>query len=335
MLPALKEIIERLFTRALIKLIFTTETFALGINMPAKSVVFEELRKFYGYSFDFLTTRDFYQMAGRSGRRGMDKIGYVYSRINPNRLPQDILRKIIYSSPEKVKSQFNATYAVLLNLYRQMGEELLQIYPKSFHYFQTNHKQRAKAVDSLKNKIYFLKAFRYIDEKGLTVKGKFASKVYGYELPLTELFVDGFFENASIEEIACVLSAITFEPRKGYEFSPDLPETLNTIRKQTRKLSKRIRKMEMRFKLDLASPKFHYHLVPSVLEWINGAPFEKLPNLNDVDEGEIVRNFRMIIQLARELIKTEGISGIFKNKLSTLLGSLKRDVVDAEKQLTS
>ena len=252
-----------------------------------------------------------------------------------NRLPLDVLRRIIYSPPEKVRSQFNATYAVLLNLYRQMGEGLLQIYPKSFHYFQTNQKQRAKAVDSLKNKLQLLKTMNYIDEKGLTARGLFASKIYGYELPLTELFVEGFFESAQMEDIACVLSAITFEPRKGYEFSPLLPDSLNTIRKRTRKLSKRITKMEMRFRLDLISPKFHYHLAPSVIEWIQGTPFEKLPSLSDVDEGEIVRNFRMIIQLARELVQTEGISGSVKAKLSTLLSTLKRDVVDAERQLTS
>ncbi|MBU1007101.1 MAG: DEAD/DEAH box helicase, partial [Candidatus Omnitrophica bacterium] len=69
MLPTLKEVIERLFTSKLIKVIFTTETFALGINMPARTVVFDELRKFYGNSFATLKTRDFYQMAGRAGRR--------------------------------------------------------------------------------------------------------------------------------------------------------------------------------------------------------------------------------------------------------------------------
>jgi superfamily II RNA helicase len=70
MLPTLKEVIERLFTSRLLKLIFTTETFALGINMPARTVIFDELEKFYGTGFKTLTTRDFFQMAGRAGRRG-------------------------------------------------------------------------------------------------------------------------------------------------------------------------------------------------------------------------------------------------------------------------
>ncbi|MBU4311435.1 MAG: DEAD/DEAH box helicase, partial [Candidatus Omnitrophica bacterium] len=61
MLPTLKEVVERLFTSRLIKIIFTTETFALGINMPARTVIFDELRKFYGKYFATLKTRDFYQ----------------------------------------------------------------------------------------------------------------------------------------------------------------------------------------------------------------------------------------------------------------------------------
>ena len=73
LLPTLKEVIERLFTSGLIKLIFTTETFALGINMPARAVVFDSLSKFYARHYHYLKTRDFYQMAGRSGRRGIDK----------------------------------------------------------------------------------------------------------------------------------------------------------------------------------------------------------------------------------------------------------------------
>ncbi|MBN1521994.1 MAG: DEAD/DEAH box helicase [Candidatus Aureabacteria bacterium] len=333
MLPSLKEVIERLFTSGLIRLIFTTETFALGINMPAKSVVFEELRKFYGHAFDYLTTRDFYQMAGRSGRRGMDKKGTVYSRVNPRRLPLHVLKRIITSFPEKVESQFNAAYAVLLNLYSQMRDELLQIYPKSFHYFQTSPKERNKALTAIKNKISFLKSMGYIDEKGLTSKGKFASQIYGYEIPLSELFVEGFFENSSIEEIASVLSAVTYEPRKGYEFSPEVPAPVVPIRKATRKLSKKIFKMEMRFHLAPSSPRFHYHLSPSLIQWIEGAPFDELSSLQNVDEGEVVRNFRMVIQLARELQNTPGCSGSFYHKMSSLLKKMKRDVVDAENQL--
>ncbi|MFH0790366.1 MAG: DEAD/DEAH box helicase, partial [Candidatus Omnitrophota bacterium] len=99
MLPTLKEVIERLFTSKLLKVIFTTETFALGINMPSRTVIFDELRKFYGRYVRNLKTRDFYQMAGRAGRRGIDKEGFVYCRINPSRINLHDVQRIIYSKP--------------------------------------------------------------------------------------------------------------------------------------------------------------------------------------------------------------------------------------------
>ena len=131
-----------------------------------------------------------------------------------------------------------------------------------------------------------------------------------------------------------MLSAISYEPRKGYEFSPQIPDNIINIRKATRKLSKKIYKAELRFKLEPSSPKFHYHLAKSAIEWIHGAPFEELPALQDIDEGEIVRNFRMVIQLAREICNTSGCSETFYQKISILLKKMKRDVVDAETQLS-
>jgi superfamily II RNA helicase len=76
-LPAAKEIVERLFSAGLIKLLFCTETFALGVNMPASTVIFDTLEKFDGVEFNYLMTRHYNQMAGRAGRRGMDEVGYV------------------------------------------------------------------------------------------------------------------------------------------------------------------------------------------------------------------------------------------------------------------
>ena len=66
MLPTLKEVVERLFTSGLIQLLFTTETFAVGINMPACSVVFDSLEKYDGIEFRYLKAREYHQMAGRA-----------------------------------------------------------------------------------------------------------------------------------------------------------------------------------------------------------------------------------------------------------------------------
>jgi superfamily II RNA helicase len=86
MLPTLKEVIERLFTSRLLKVIFTTETFSLGINMPARTVVFDELRKFYGKSHPApCETRDFFSDGSRAGRRGIETEGFDISDQSPSR----------------------------------------------------------------------------------------------------------------------------------------------------------------------------------------------------------------------------------------------------------
>ncbi len=185
MLPTLKEVIERLFTSKLIKVIFTTETFALGINMPARTVIFDELRKFYGSHYGPLKTRDFYQMAGRAGRRGIDKEGSVYARVNPHYTSFQELHKVIYGTPEKVQSRFNASYATILNLYEKYEERLYEIYPLSFHYFQAKKKFRKRAIDLLRSKVVILKELGYIRKNTLTEKGRFAAKILVYLLSLS------------------------------------------------------------------------------------------------------------------------------------------------------
>ena len=77
LLPIIKEIVEILFGRGLVKVLFATETFAMGVNMPAKTVVFSGLRKHDGSSFRDLLPGEYTQMSGRAGRRGLDATGMV------------------------------------------------------------------------------------------------------------------------------------------------------------------------------------------------------------------------------------------------------------------
>ena len=77
LLPLLKEVIEILFQEGLIKVLFATETFAMGLNMPAKTVVFSQVSKWDGKNLRYLTSGEYIQMSGRAGRRGLDERGIV------------------------------------------------------------------------------------------------------------------------------------------------------------------------------------------------------------------------------------------------------------------
>ena len=136
MLPTLKEVVERLFTSGLIQLLFTTETFAVGINMPACTVVFESLEKYDGVNFRYLKAREYHQMSGRAGRRGIDPIGYVYARVFPKFAHIESVKRILSGKIEPIESQFNLSYSSILNLYEKYGDDIYDVCTQSLSNFQ-------------------------------------------------------------------------------------------------------------------------------------------------------------------------------------------------------
>ncbi len=333
MLPSLKEVIEQLFTSRLIKLIFTTETFALGINMPARSVIFDELEKFYGTGFKPLTTRDFYQMAGRAGRRGMDPEGFVFVRVDPRDIPFPELQRILYGKPELVRSQLNTAYATLLNLYRDLGRDLIDIYPRTFHHYQSSAQGRENGRRMIEHRLWLLKEMNYLNDEGLTLKGDFASALFGYELLLSEMHEEGVLENLDEASLSILLSALIFEPRKDDAMPHRLHPRIEKLRKVTEDYYRHIHKREFKYRIHPFTKTPAFHLASAAQAWTEGAPFEKVLQFTDADEGELVRYFRMVIQLLRELQHAPHASDKLKKTAGSAWGKMNRGVVDAERQL--
>jgi len=331
MLPTLKEVVERLFTTKLLKVIFTTETFALGINMPARTVCFDELRKFYGRFHATIRTRDFYQMAGRAGRRGIDKEGFVYSRINPHYIKFHELKDAIYGSYENVKSRFNASYATILNLYERFGEKVFDIYPSSFHYFRERKKRREKALQLMNRKVDLLKKMGYISSDKLTDKGIFAAKIYGYELPISELYDQGHLNDLSELDLAILLLAMVYEPRKNTKRPPLLKEARRML-DMTNHLMNGIHHMEKKYNINPPSKNFFFHLSAPLKAWMGREDFQNVLTLTDADEGELIRYLRMCIQIMREILDTQAPPSL-KQKVRDVIRLINRDIVNAENQL--
>jgi len=331
MLPTLKEVIERLFTSRLIKVICTTETFALGINMPARTVIFDELRKFYGNSYRCLKTRDFYQMAGRAGRRGLDKEGFVFSRVNPHEVAHQELNRIIYGAHEPVQSQFNTSYATILHLYGSYGENLYDIYPQSLHYFQKGPHEQQRALALLRSKVTLLKELGYIEDGRVSPKGEFAGKIYGYELSLSEIHSRRLLDDLSESELGLLALALVYEPRKGSVF-PQLTRTAKRLKPMTDETMKRVHRCERRSGIHPFSKDYSYQLSRCLDEWMAHASFDSLVRHTSADEGEIIRYFRMAIQILREMSNTD-VSPALKEKIHKTIRSINRDIIDAERQL--
>ena len=118
-MPIFREMIELLFSKGFIKVLFATETFAVGINMPTKAVIFTALSKFDGTGPRELHSHEYTQMAGRAGRRGLDKVGHVIHAVNmfSNHYPNiNMYRNILSGKPQSLVSKFKIDYNLIMSL---------------------------------------------------------------------------------------------------------------------------------------------------------------------------------------------------------------------------
>lgn len=147
LLPILKEVIELLFQEGLLKVLFATETFSIGLNMPAKTVLFTSARKFDGKDFRWLTSGEYIQMSGRAGRRGLDDRGIVILMTgtgenergggNGTTLDPATCKAMIKGSADPLNSAFHLSYSMILNLMRVEGCSPEGILERSFFQFQS------------------------------------------------------------------------------------------------------------------------------------------------------------------------------------------------------
>lgn len=134
LLPVVKEVVEILFAKTLVKVLFATETFAMGLNLPTRTVVFSGFRKHDGRAFRDLLPGEYTQMAGRAGRRGIDPVGSVII-VNSNSdeaPPAATLKQMILGDPTKLRSQFRLTYNMILNLLRVEALKIEEMIKRSF-----------------------------------------------------------------------------------------------------------------------------------------------------------------------------------------------------------
>ncbi|GAO16194.1 uncharacterized protein UV8b_05594 [Ustilaginoidea virens] len=154
LLPILKETIEILFQESLIKVLFATETFSIGLNMPAKTVVFTQVTKWDGVKRRPLTSSEYIQMAGRAGRRGLDARGIVIMMID-DKLEPDTAKEIVTGAQDKLNSAFYLGYNMILNLLRIEAISPEYMLERCFHQFQN-----AASVPALEKELIALQQER-------------------------------------------------------------------------------------------------------------------------------------------------------------------------------
>jgi ATP-dependent RNA helicase HelY len=138
MLPVFKETVEHLFAQGLAKVVFATETLSLGINMPAKTVVIENLFKFSGERHELLTPGEYTQLTGRAGRRGIDDVGYAVV-LHQKEVDFERVAGLASTRTYELLSSFKPSYNMAVNLVRNYTpEEARHLLNSSFAQFQAD-----------------------------------------------------------------------------------------------------------------------------------------------------------------------------------------------------
>lgn len=166
MIPILREIVELMISKKYIKMLFATESFAIGLDCPIKTAVFSGLTKFDGEQMRYVLPHEYTQMAGRAGRRGIDKIGYVVHCNNLFSLPtQTQYKQIMCGIPQKLVSKYKISYNLILSLLKS-GQT------KDFHIFSENamiYNEIDNNIQKQINKINELRTKMEIKHKNITM----------------------------------------------------------------------------------------------------------------------------------------------------------------------
>ena len=323
LLPALKDIVETLFSKGLIKVLFATETFAVGINMPAKTVCFDSLEKFDGINFRYLNSKEYFQLAGRAGRRGIDEQGFAISVVERSMMDIQKVRNITESDSEPLQSQFQLSINTVLNLIHSHTEEQQQIILRSsfFSYQKVGKSGTSKIITSFEKKRAKLIRENYIAKAlsglELTEKGLFAMRIYTQEILVTEAFCTDITKSLTNLEILIIIGRLVYEDKRSIKFKTEQKQISNTV-------LKKISKNKTLNKYFRDNPSFF--LESFLKEWYEGCEFLDLMNYTNMSEGDIVRYIRQILDLLQQ-IQHATINEELRAKTREIQNKIDRDVV--------
>ncbi len=231
MVPPFREAVEELFSEALVKVVFATETLALGINMPARTVVIESLSKFSGNGHADLTPGEYTQLTGRAGRRGIDEVGYAAALWSPFHTFDEVA-SLASSRSRALRSSFRPTYNMSVNLVRRYTrDDAYRLVRSSFAQYLSDVPltRQLDAVVALLGERGYLAGWR-VTEPGLRLAGLY----HDCDLLVAEALGAGLFAGLDGPSLAALASCFTFEARR-----PGGPSGMPTA-----KLARRVAELE-------------------------------------------------------------------------------------------
>ncbi|HZC07899.1 MAG TPA: DEAD/DEAH box helicase [Ktedonobacterales bacterium] len=338
LLPGLKVMVETLFQRGELKAVFATDTLALGINMPARSVVLGSLSKFDGTQMRLMTPNEYQQLTGRAGRRGIDAHGAAVIPYSPWDAFEPAFTAL--TAPlQPVTSAFTVRYNTVLNLWRP-GDlaRLRRAVADSLREFQrrrieatlrrgrrqptrqqrqedvregyepreTGEERRSTAISraalaELNATIYVLRALGYIGEDdALTVRGRMLRAIFHPAgVMICDLVFTGALDELSPAELAEVMSWFTFDSDRSLRNSLILPPKLMQTRRVAQRTQRFVQEFEYDEGLDM-SPGIVDAFHSVALNWARGMSLSGLLRRIDLAEGDLLVTLNQTIDLLQQ-----------------------------------
>ena len=336
MVPAFREIVETCFIENLLGVVFATETLALGVNMPARSVALERFSKYSDAGRRFLTSGEYAQMTGRAGRRGLDEEGHAIVCFAPEASLMDIGRVAI-SPPSELHSSFRPTYNFTANLINHFEiETALEVVQRSYAQFEADHRpagSRRPLGDQMRARHHVLEELGYAEGWRLNERGQLLRSIYHEcDLLIAECVTDGVFEGLEPSQLAGLLSSFVFEAKRGARtgkhpqtplkrkknlhdrLGPDRRFTLSERAHEITVLSAAVREVEERYRVPHAKEpdgKF----APVIAAWARGVTLGTVLDLAEAEvgqtsPGDFVRHAKQVADLCEQLARLRDLGDL-------------------------
>lgn len=303
LIPAFRETVESCFADGLLGVVYATETLALGINMPARTVVVERLTKVREGGRSGLTSGEYAQLTGRAGRRGLDVVGNAVVPWSAHILAADVAR-LATSEPPDLRSSFRPTYNLAANLVRRYpADQARYVLDRSFAQFldREHHRALSRRLDRT---IGLLDRWGYVDRSAwrLTERGAIVARVYHEsDLLVAEAVARGLFDGLRAPEVAAVASCLTFEVRTRQGEAPGRPPAPAAARiAELADLAEQLRADEEAARLPVTrrpDPRF----ADAAARWARGQRLDRVLARAELAPGDFVRNVRQLVDLLRQV----------------------------------
>jgi ATP-dependent RNA helicase HelY len=303
LVPAFRETVEKCFAAGYLRVVYATETLALGINMPARTVVIERLTKMREHGRSALNSGEYAQLTGRAGRRGLDTIGHAVVVWGPQVRVSELAALATTPSPE-LRSSFRPTYNLAVNLVRRFPRERAkEVLDRSFAQFQDA--RHSDALSARLDRILAVLERRghvEIESWRLTVTGDLLARIYHEsDLLVAEVLNAGVLDGLDAPQLAATLSAFTYEARSGRwqpepRIAPKVLERIHEIESRAGSLRSEETSMQLS-KTRLPERGF----AEAASRWVSGQRLELVLERSALPPGDFVRNAKQLADLLRQI----------------------------------